>query len=103
MKILVNKKYGGFDLNEEFIKEFSEQFPEIGEDELIAIRFGDFYRTNKKIIKAIEDFGIDKAGRFSYTDLRIITIPDECTDWTIEEREGYEQIIYVLDGKLNFA
>lgn len=34
------------------------------------------------------------------TDLTLVTIPDDATDWELNEYDGYESVTYVRDGKL---
>ena len=35
--------------------------------------------------------------------LKIVNIPDNITDWVIDEYDGIERIIYVENGHLGFA
>lgn len=113
MKILINVCYGGFEFNDDFIKALpfkKEEFENIGvicylggeEIEEVDIKFGDFKRNNENIIKAVEDFGIENVSG-EYSSIKIIEIPDESTDWTINEYDGTEEVIYVLDGKIKYA
>ena len=57
-------------------------------------------RTNKNIIELCESK--------NFPEYTIINIPDDVTDWVLETinndmGETYERIIYVVDGKLNWA
>lgn len=88
MFILLNKCYGGFGLSEEFL----DEYPEYRNKRI-------FSRTDKKLIDRIRDFGIDKAGK-EYSNLSIVSIPDDVTDWRKREDDGYEYIEYVKDGKI---
>lgn len=36
-------------------------------------------------------------------DLAIATIPDEATDWEIRNHIGFEEVVYVLDGKMHYT
>lgn len=53
----------------------------------------------KKLIEAVEKFGDAVNG--SHSDLIIVDIPDEATDWQLQDYDGIESIIYVVDGKIN--
>lgn len=57
-------------------------------------------RCNEELVKAIEDYGSQKIG-WSVANLKIAVIPDEATDWRIEEHGGWETVWYVLDGKMH--
>lgn len=37
----------------------------------------------------------------SATDLVVEEIPANATDWAISEYDGYEEVVYVLDGKIH--
>ena len=90
MKIVVNKCYGGFSVNNDIVKMLNLKNGYDLEDD----------RTNAKLIALIES-GINVNNRFS--DLVVVEIPDDATDYTIEEYDGYENILYVLDGKIKRA
>ena len=90
MKIVINRCYGGYGLSEEACKMLNSNEYDYDDD-----------RTNTKLIEVVEALG-DKANtRFSM--LRIVEIPDEATDYMINDYDGVESIIYVVDGKLRFA
>ena len=90
MKVVLNKCYGGFTLSEEFCKAYP-QFHRYREPQ-----------TNQELIKCIEEFGVANAqGEFS--EFEIFEMPDETTDYYIDEYDGYNQLIYVVNGKLNFV
>lgn len=95
MKIAINVRYGGFDVPDEFVKEFMDKY---GLDEYDA-RHGldNRVRTNFRLIEYIEKHG----GEVSpCTRLEVVDIPDEATDFRIEEYDGAETVICVIDGKL---
>ncbi len=85
MKLVINTDFGGFGIKYE-----------------IATKYGfyecDDIRTNKKLIELIES-GIDCNDDCS--ELSVVEIPDEATDYCIEEYDGAEYILYVLDGKIH--
>ena len=84
MKIVINKDYGGFgygvaDEYEDFIRGFE----------------GD--RTNPELVAFVECHP-DECG-----DLEVVEIPDTATDWEMDEYDGWESVIYVVDGKIHHA
>lgn len=83
MKIVLNRDYGGFGhhATEEFY--------------LLASEYEND-RTHPNLIALVEDYPADCG------DLEIVEIPDNSTDYYIEEHNGAEEIIYVVDGKLYF-
>ena len=89
MKVVLNRLYGGFSLSEEFCKAYP-QFKRYGEDQ-----------DNQELIKCIEEFGINNAQGID-AEFEIFELPNETTDYYIDEYDGYNQLIYVVDGKLNF-
>lgn len=90
MKIIINTCYGGFSFNETAIQRYGIQ---TYDDDTAT-------RTRADLIEAIES-GEDLSG--SYAKLEVVEIPDEATDFAIEEYDGMEDIIYVVNGKLNWA
>ena len=86
MKLVLNRDYGGFgygvaDEYEDFIRDFSDE-----ED-----------RARPEIIAFVESHP-DECG-----DLEVVEIPDTATDWEIAEYDGWESVIYVVDGKIHHA
>ena len=83
MKIVLNKDYGGFGYG-------------------VAPEYGDFVRncndrTNPELVAFVESHP-DKCG-----DLEVVEIPDETTDWDIDEHDGWETLIHVVGGKIHYA
>ena len=87
MKLVVNNAYGGFGLGvaEEF-EDFFDKFADEMSD-----------RTDEELVAFVENHS-DDCG-----DLVIVEIPDDATDWEIEEYDGWESVIYVGDGKIKHA
>ena len=87
MKLVINDCFGGFGINYE-----------------IATKYGfyklDDIRTNEKLIELIES-GIDCNDDVSK--LSVVEIPDEATDYYINNYDGAESVIYVVDGKIHFT
>ena len=87
MKIVINKCFGGFSVNDNIVKMLNlESRYELEDD-----------RTNTKLIEIIES-GKNVIGEFS--NLVVVEIPDDATDYIIDEYDGYENVLYVLDGKI---
>lgn len=88
MKIVVNTCYGGFSLPETFCEKYEMD------------RYDNISRTDERLINFVENF--PNNCEFFCTQLEIVEIPDESTDWQIDEYDGLESIIYVLNGKIHW-
>ena len=94
MKVLVNKDYGGFSVSKEVYDYLN--IPWDGHGYLRNKDFGIesendyFYRTDLKLIGAVENIGIKKANGY-LSKLRIVEIPDGI-DWEIDDYDGWETI-----------
>lgn len=90
MKVVLNKCYGGFSLSN------------VAADILGISEYGIVDRTDSALIEMIEEKGSELvSGRCAK--LKIVNIPDNITDWVIDEYDGIERIIYVENGHLGFA
>ena len=87
MKIVINKCFGGFAVNDNIVKMLNLESRYDLEDD----------RTNVKLIELIES-GVNVND--NYSDLFVVEIPDDATDYMINEYDGYETVYYVLDGKI---
>jgi hypothetical protein len=87
MKIVINKCFGGFSVNDNIVKMLNLESRYDLEDD----------RTNARLIELIES-GEDVNG--DYSNLTVVEIPDDATDYMINEYDGYENVLYVLDGKI---
>lgn len=81
MKIVINGDFGGFGFGvaeqfEDWVREFE----------------GD--RSNAELIAFVE------AHPNECGDLVVVVIPDTATDWEIDEYDGNESVIYVVNGKI---
>lgn len=84
MKMVINANYGGFGLN------VAEQYEDW------VLDFEDD-RTNAELVEFVKTHP-NECG-----DLKVITIPDDATDWEMNEYDGWESVIYVLGGKIIYA
>lgn len=95
MKFVLNKCYGGFGLSDK------------AEDELKSkLNLEDFFsweiaRNNEALVEIVERLGAEANG--SFAELKVVDIPDENTDYEIDNYDGIETITYVLNGKLHYA
>lgn len=85
MKIIINRCFGGAGLNKVAAGKYNH-----GEEYW-------FDREDASLIAAIES-GENINSDFSK--LEVVSIPDEVTDYEINEYDGMESIICVIDGKL---
>ena len=84
MKIVINKCYGGFGLSQEAEELYVQKKNISG-----PLR-GDILRNDSVLVEVVETLG-DKASR-EYSELKVVEIPDDVTDWRIEEYYGLEHI-----------
>ena len=84
MKIVINANFGGYgcDVSEQYV-------------DLVDRYEGD--RTNPELVTFVENHPNDCG------DLAVMTIPDNATDWDIEDYDGNETLIYVVDGKIHYC
>lgn len=87
MKFVINTCFGGFGLSE-----VARVFLNVEDD-------WDVERDDPMLVACIEALGEKAFGRFA--ELKVITIPEEATDWELDEYDGAESITYVLDGKIH--
>lgn len=87
MKIVINACFGGFGLTEEAKKALGIEYSD------------DIERTDSRLIEMVETNAVNIADRFA--ELEVVEIPDEATDWEIDEYDGLESVTYVVDGKIH--
>ncbi len=84
MKIVINKCYGGFGLS----KEAEELY--IQKKNISGPLRGDILRNDSVLVEVVETLGDKASGK--YSELKVVEIPDDVTDWRIEEYDGWEHI-----------
>lgn len=89
MKVVINCCFGGYGFSRDFLDKYGWEI-------------GSLKRNDPKLVAAIEELGEAKSSG-SFSKLCIVEIPDDCTDYYIEEHDGAENIIYVKNGKLHWA
>ena len=94
MKVAINKCYGGFSVTEEVFKELGLTYDGYGflDNKNFDINSDNYYqyRSDSKLIEAIEKVGIGAASG-SCAEIEIIEIPDDVS-WEIDEYDGIETI-----------
>lgn len=91
MKIVLNKCYGGFSLSPMACNKLGLEHP-----------YAMIKRTDDRLIMLMQEYGSKDISGHS-AKLVIVDLPDNCTDWEIDEYDGIENITYVVDGKLHHA
>ena len=92
MKIVINAAYGGFMVTDAMLDAVGAK----GRFEIVDERK---YRNDPRLIAIAEQMIAENPK----CKLCIMEIPDETTDWRIEECDGMEWIYYVLEGKIHSA
>lgn len=89
MKMVLNKCYGGFGLSTEAREALGLDWD------------SDLDRTDARLVEMVE--ADPEAVCCSYSELQVVSIPEEATDYHIDEYDGFESVVYVVDGKLHWA
>lgn len=85
MVIILNKCYGGFCIPQALC-----------EAEGLS-PYEDIERTDARLVDFVLEHGVITEG---HSKLVPVAIPDEATDWELNEYDGFESITYVINGKL---
>lgn len=94
MEVIINVSPGWFGFSEEFL----ERYPEFK-----TFNYENKHeRINPDLIKAIKNFGIYQA-EDTFSDLRIVKLPNDISDFSIEDCDGYEWIVYAQNGRIHHA
>jgi redox-sensitive bicupin YhaK (pirin superfamily) len=86
MKFVLNKCYGGFGLSDWAEGQMGCSEPD---------------RDDPEFITLVTNHGKRVSGAFAA--LVVVEIPDNTTDYEIDEYDGFESITYVVDGKIHHA
>ena len=92
MVFVLNKCYGGFSLSDFACEKLGVEDDYLTLDEL----------TTDALASLIHEYGSEKCSGH-YAKLEVVEIPDDCTDFEIDEYDGFERITYVVDGKIYHA
>ena len=92
MKIILNSCWGGFSFSPLALRMAGYSTDRAYDTDL---------RTDPYMIASVELLGKDASGYCAA--LRIVEIPDTVTDWEVNDYDGMETLIYVVDGKLRYA
>lgn len=92
MVFVLNKCFGGWSLSDWAVEQLGveDNYPYRDEFSL------------DKLVQLINEYGSEKVSGRS-AKLKVIEVPDTCTDYEINEYDGIETITYVVDGKLYHA
>ena len=92
MLFVLNKCYGGFSLSDFACEKLGveDKYACLDDLELDAL------------IALIAEYGSEKCSG-SYAKLKVVEVPDETTDYEINDYDGVETITYVVDGKIYHA
>lgn len=82
MDIVVNRTWGSFKIPKE-----------IADKRGLSI-YDDIDRTDEELVEYVNAHD---------SSLKVLSIPDEATDWDIWDYDGMETIIFVVGGKIYFA
>lgn len=93
MKIVLNECYGGFSLSDFGAKILGTHYPER------EMFFEQGNAVHEQLAALVEAFGAQPLNG-EFASLAVYEIPDDVTDWEIEEYDGYETLLYVRKGKI---
>lgn len=86
MKIVINTIYGRFELSEECCNTLGDL---VNRPNL---------RTNPNFVRLVERDSDWASGEEAA--LKVVEIPDDITDWEIENYDGIEAVTYVRNGRI---
>jgi len=86
MKVIINDCFGGYGIKRDVVLKLGYGKYDTYSDKL---------RTDERLINMLEN-GENVGGE--YSNLIVATIPDDVTDWWIDEYDGLESLYYIIDG-----
>lgn len=89
MKIVLNKCFGGYSVSQACADA-------LGESSRYMVD-----REDPRLIEMVERDSKWASG--TSAKLAVVELPDNTTDWEMDEYDGIESIIYVVDGKIHHA
>ena len=92
MKVIYNACFGGFGFSEEAERFFRNN--NVSDEDLLTF---EEERTNPIRVKYVEKHPNEAS--YEYAELKIAEVPDDATDWWIDEYDGFETVYYVQNGK----
>ena len=87
MTLVLNKAFGGFSLPNGFMEEYGYTWKYAS----------DVNRDDPRLINWVSNNPNESE------DLECVEIPNEATDYEIDEYDGFESVTYVVNGKLYHA
>ena len=92
MKLVINRCYGGFGVPKDVVKE-------LGYKDIFDYNVDWNLRGDLRLIKMVEE----DPTRFvdCCTQLKVVEIPDNVTDYEISDYDGLESVTYVVNGKIH--
>ena len=85
MKFVLNKCYGGFGLSDWAREQMGCSEPD---------------RNDPDFVSLVEKYPDKVSGECA--ELEVVEIPDDVTDYRFDEYDGFECILYVLNGKIHY-
>ena len=86
MKIVINTCYGGLALS----KEATELYKQKTNIDVERLNSYNILRNDPVLIEIVETLGDNASAE--HAKLQVVQIPDDATDWRIEEYDGWEHI-----------
>ena len=90
MKMVINACYGGFGLSESAVSALGLES---------AYDFID--RSDPRLIALVEADAKGASGMCA--NLKVIELPDDITDYMLDEYDGSERVLYVQNGRIYWA
>jgi hypothetical protein len=91
MKFVLNRCYGGFALSDWALWKLNIDPHNIDWDDFPS-------RDDPELISLVEQYPDKVSGECAQ--LEVIEIPNYCTDWELNDYNGFESLTYVVCGKI---